>query len=69
MERNDDIRDAIHRETRLKHLSRSVKVKMIEAGKPSWKDLPLGFGLWSSCVGLQIARTSPGHDGREKAGP
>ena len=33
---HDDIRDAIHREKRIKHWSRKWKLVLIEAGNPDW---------------------------------
>ena len=38
-ERHDDIRDAIHREKRIKHWSRKQKLVLIESQNPEWKDL------------------------------
>ena len=38
-ERHDDIRDAIHREKRIKHWSRKQKLALIESGNPDWVDL------------------------------
>ncbi len=38
-ERHDDIRDAIHREKRIKHWSRKQKLALIESGNPGWNDL------------------------------
>ncbi|MFA6022080.1 MAG: GIY-YIG nuclease family protein [Rhodospirillales bacterium] len=39
VEWHDDIRDAIHREKRIKHWSRQQKLTLIEAGNPGWNDL------------------------------
>jgi putative endonuclease len=39
VERHDDIRDAIHREKRIKHWSRKQKLTLIESGNPDWHDL------------------------------
>ncbi len=39
IERHDDIRDAIHREKRIKHWSRKQKLALIESGNPDWDDL------------------------------
>ena len=39
MEWHDDIRDAIHREKRIKHWSRKQKLALIESGNPDWADL------------------------------
>jgi putative endonuclease len=39
MERHDDIRYAINRETRLKHWPRLWKLNLIEAQNPLWDDL------------------------------
>ena len=36
-----DIRDAIAREKQVKGWARARKVKLIEAGNPTWEDLPL----------------------------
>jgi putative endonuclease len=36
---HDDIRDAIHREKRIKHWSRKQKLTLIENGNPEWDDL------------------------------
>ena len=38
-ERYEDIRDAIHREKRLKKWTRKWKIDLIEAGNPTWSDL------------------------------
>jgi len=38
-ERHDDIRTAIHRETRLKHWPRAWKVRLLAAENPEWRDL------------------------------
>lgn len=38
-ERHEDIRDAIHREKRIKHWSRKQKLVLIESGNPDWDDL------------------------------
>ena len=38
-ERHDDIRDAIHREKRLKRWPRAWKVRLIVEGNPTWSDL------------------------------
>ncbi len=38
-ERYGDIRDAIHREKRLKKWTRRWKIDLIEAGNPTWADL------------------------------
>jgi len=39
VERHDDIRDAIHREKRIKHWSRNQKLALIETANPDWDDL------------------------------
>ena len=39
VEWHEDIRDAIHREKRIKHWSREQKLTLIEAGNPDWSDL------------------------------
>ena len=39
VERHDDIRDAIHREKRIKHWSRKQKLALIEKENPDWNDL------------------------------
>ena len=39
----DDIRDAIHREKRLKRWPRRWKIKLIERENPTWRDLYLDF--------------------------
>jgi putative endonuclease len=36
---HDDIRDAIHRDKRIKHWSRKQKLTLIESGNPDWNDL------------------------------
>jgi len=36
---HDDIRDAIHREKRIKHWSRKQKLALIEGINPDWADL------------------------------
>ena len=38
-EHYEDIRDAIHREKRLKKWPRKWKIDLIEAGNPTWSDL------------------------------
>tara|TARA_A100001037_G_scaffold242656_1_gene223171 strand:+ start:4022 stop:4294 length:273 start_codon:yes stop_codon:yes gene_type:complete len=38
-ERHDDIRDAIHREKRIKHWSRKQKLTLFESSNPDWDDL------------------------------
>ncbi|MCA9711775.1 MAG: GIY-YIG nuclease family protein [Myxococcales bacterium] len=38
-EYHDDIRDAIHREKRIKHWSRRQKLGLIEQSNPDWNDL------------------------------
>jgi len=45
MERYETIETAIHRETRLKHLPRSVKLELIEGQNPTWTDLSAEFGI------------------------
>lgn len=35
----DDVRNAIHREKRLKKYKREAKIKLIERSNPEWKDL------------------------------
>ena len=42
-ERYDDIRDAIHREKRLKKWPRRWKIELIEAANPTWSDLYATF--------------------------
>ena len=39
VEQHDDIRDAINRETRLKHWPRRWKLNLIEQQNPYWEDL------------------------------
>ncbi len=39
VEHHDDIRDAIHREKRIKHWSCRQKLTLIESGNPKWNDL------------------------------
>ncbi len=39
VERHDDIRNAIHREKRIKHWSRKQKLALIESENPDWIDL------------------------------
>jgi putative endonuclease len=38
-ERHEDIRDAIHREKRLKHWPRQWKINLIRKDNPDWADL------------------------------
>jgi putative endonuclease len=45
MERYEEIETAIHREKRLKHLPRWVKVELIEEQNPGWADLSAEFGI------------------------
>jgi putative endonuclease len=45
IERHDEIGSAIHRETRLKHLPRAVKVALIEEQNQAWTDLAETFGV------------------------
>ena len=39
VERHEDIRDAIHREKRLKHWPRHWKINLIQSANPEWNDL------------------------------
>ena len=39
VEQHGDIRDAIHREKRIKHWSRKQKLTLIETRNPDWNDL------------------------------
>tara|TARA_A100001037_G_scaffold300723_1_gene328820 strand:- start:2668 stop:2952 length:285 start_codon:yes stop_codon:yes gene_type:complete len=39
LEHHEDIRDAIHREKRIKHWLRRQKLTLIESANPDWEDL------------------------------
>ena len=64
----EDIRDAIQRESNIKHWPRAWKVRPIHAANPEWRDLY--EDLNALVAGKDVdGRDKPGYDGGTLQGP